>query len=295
MGMVRRFVLASASVIALTSAASAADIYRAPEGVSYKDTPYVAVSWSGFYAGVSGGYAWTGKKATVSTYAKDDIEANGYGSDLSKFTHDGGFGGGQIGYNWQQDRLVYGIEADIQGSNAHGGSTAAVQTDCDARCGLTSSATGSTSLDWFGTVRARLGLAVADRGLVYATGGFAYGGVKDRLSLTTDDSVELGVSDVQHFTSNREDIKTGYVLGAGFEYFILPAWSLKAEYQYLNLGDSARRIDLSYSTGNKELPTAAVPGPETHSFGAGLSSDHSYNTVRLGLNYHIGYTYEPLK
>ena len=47
-----------ASVIAIVSA-NAADMYRAPEGVSYKDTP-VFETWAGPYVGINGGYAWGG-------------------------------------------------------------------------------------------------------------------------------------------------------------------------------------------------------------------------------------------
>jgi hypothetical protein len=41
------------SVAALASS-NAADMYRAPAAVGYKDTPYVTANWSGWYAGVNG-------------------------------------------------------------------------------------------------------------------------------------------------------------------------------------------------------------------------------------------------
>ena len=59
--MIRQIVLAFVSVIALTAAASAADMYvpgPAPAGPgSYKDAPWLP-SWTGFYVGVQGGGAW---------------------------------------------------------------------------------------------------------------------------------------------------------------------------------------------------------------------------------------------
>ena len=84
------------------SSALAADVYRVPEGAGgYKDGPAYVAGWSGFYAGVNGGYAFDAR----------DRHAG--------ILDEGGFGGGQIGYNWQgilHPRLVLGIEADIQGT-----------------------------------------------------------------------------------------------------------------------------------------------------------------------------------
>ena len=56
--MFRRVILAGASVIALTAAANAADLSPAPSAVSYKDTPFYGVNWTGLYVGVNGGYGW---------------------------------------------------------------------------------------------------------------------------------------------------------------------------------------------------------------------------------------------
>ena len=91
--------LSLTSILALP--ANAADIYRG----GLKDGPpppvYVAAPiWSGFYIGVNGGYGWTANDGPLAP--------------------EGGFGGGQIGYNWQglfgYSPWVIGIEADIQGA-----------------------------------------------------------------------------------------------------------------------------------------------------------------------------------
>src|SRR5262249_17791268 len=136
---------------ALPSFANAADIYRPGPGGGYKDEPgYVGVNWSGFYIGVNGGYGWT-----ANTDSAFDLKPAG------------GFGGGQIGYNWQGGfglgrAWVFGIEADIQGADI---------SDKDVF--------GDRSkMDMFGTVRGRVGYAFGPA-LVYATGGFAYGNVEN--------------------------------------------------------------------------------------------------------------------
>src|SRR5262249_36644937 len=125
----------------------------------------------------------------------------------------GGFGGGQIGYNWQggwHPNLVLGVEADIQGAGIE---------DRDANdFGFIGS-----KLGWFGTVRGRLGYA-KEGTLLYVTGGFAYGGLDKSF-------FECGNVD---FRFNRT--VTGYVIGGGIETKLSGAWSLKGEYQYLNFG-----------------------------------------------------------
>ncbi len=260
--MIRRIVVASISIIALSAAANAADIYApspsAPWG-GYKDA-YTPI-WVGFYGGVNGGYAWGGT-STVS-----DSEFIGGALQAEAITHfnpSGGFGGGQIGYNWQgiwHPHLVLGIEADIQGADIDGSGTATLDP--------THFAHGTSRLDWFGTLRGRLGYA-CDRTLFYATGGLAFGGIHDTLSKL--DGAGTGFA-------SKSDTATGFVVGGGVEYAISPTWSLKAEYQFIDLGKDTLSAD------------SVVPAV----FLAQLDANHTYNTVRVGVNYHLLPDYEPLK
>ena len=162
--------------------ASAADLGRG----GYLDGPvYASVDmWNGFYGGVNVG--------------------GGGSANSGDLSPSGGFGGGQIGYNWQGvlglgSQWVLGIEADIQGS------------------GIEDSAFGvKSSLNWFGTVRGRIGYAFGQT-LVYGTGGLAFGEVENT-----------------PFTETQ----TGYAVGAGVEYKFNPAWSIKGEYQFISLDAS---------------------------------------------------------
>jgi outer membrane immunogenic protein len=226
------------SVVAIASA-NAADMYRAAPAGSYKDGPVYApvATWTGFYVGVNGGYGWTPNASVL-------------GAD---FSPSGGFGGGQIGYNWQGafglgSHLVLGVEADIQGSGISD----------NVGFGFASE---ENTLNWFGTVRGRIGYAM-DRTLIYFTGGFAFGEVESK----------------GHFLRTPFDVtetQTGYVLGGGLEYKINPAWSIKGEYQFLSL-------DASDLNGAGPLNDGGTDRSEVH-------------TVRVGLNYHVGQGYEPLK
>lgn len=130
------------------------------------------------------------------------IGANaGYGWGTSNFSDPGGFiGGFQAGYNFQfGSPFVLGVETDINFSGM---------------------SAGSYSLDYFGTVRARLGYSF-DRVLVYGTGGFAYG---------------QGSADFFGLSSTAT--QTGWTIGAGAEVGFDRNWSAKLEYLYVDMGSS---------------------------------------------------------
>ena len=117
--MKKVFVATVLAVVALSSAASAADINnydRVPARVT-------AYNWQGFYLGANLGYQWG--KVTNSA-----INPSGF------------LGGAQMGYNWQNGQLVYGLETDIQLSGAD-----------DSSAGV------KFSNPWFGTFRGRGGFA----------------------------------------------------------------------------------------------------------------------------------------
>ncbi|MGO9172828.1 MAG: outer membrane protein [Rhodomicrobium sp.] len=243
------------STIALAPvAAHAADLYRSsPPPPSYAPpAAYVdSYSWAGFYAGINGGYGWS-----------DGGNSIGYndGDQSSRAQPQGGFGGGQIGYNFQSGSFVYGVETDFQGGDLS-----------DRVTGLTANGndfSSRESVDWFGTVRGRLGYAFG-RTLIYGTGGFAYGDVRQHAFVTDGtDSVSLRNSGVQ----------TGYTAGGGIEYKITPAWSLKGEYQYIDLGSEKLS---GFDNGNTAVTSSGL--------------DTSFSTVKIGLNYRFGGGAEPLK
>ena len=254
--------LGAASAAALFSSAFGADMYSAPEAAGgYKDGPLPFVSWAGFYAGINGGGAWGDSKDLIFT---DEVPGSG---DAGKFQSTGGFGGGQIGYNWQglwHPHLVLGVEADIQGAGI---------SDHFVRSASyfgTTTFDGKQDADFFGTVRGRIGYAF-DKVLVYGTGGFAYGGVNTRINLTNNPP--------SGFTNNLSNnaTLTGYAAGGGVEYKITPQWSVKAEYQFIDLGD--QRL----SNAASDLLTDRT------------KVEDNFHTVRVGINYFFLPGYEPLK
>jgi len=81
-------------------------------------------------------------------------------------------GGGQAGYNWQRGTWLFGLEADIQGSDEHARADVCTVAGCPPGSTLF---TANYKLDWFGTARGRVGFLPSERVLLYATGGLAYG------------------------------------------------------------------------------------------------------------------------
>jgi outer membrane immunogenic protein len=118
---------------------------------------------------------------------------------LAQARDDGFVGGGQVGYNYQIGSFAVGLEADIQW--AHLGSNGTATANFALPAGFATAGTAG-GIDWFGTVRARAGVALG-QALVYATGGFAFGGA--------DDDNNFGFV-------NDDDVRTGWALGGGVEW-----------------------------------------------------------------------------
>src|SRR4051812_29889795 len=110
--MKRIFIGIAAVASLLATNAFGADLAARPytKGPAMVDLGY---NWTGFYAGLNGGYSWGRSRATA-------VPATPFGVAIGHDV-DGGLGGGQIGYNWQLDRTwVLGLEADIQGTGERG-------------------------------------------------------------------------------------------------------------------------------------------------------------------------------
>ena len=172
---------------------------------SIKDEPVYACpfSWTGFYVGAQIGYAWG---------SVDAVSGPITGFDQSySYDADGVVGGGHVGDNWQRDRFVIGVEADIEASDI-------------SETGIGSLGyTHQTSVDWLGSVRGRLGVAM-DRTLFYATAGWAFGDVEVTKATAPGFASSASYSDVRH--------------GAGIEQAFTDRISGRIEYRYTDLGES---------------------------------------------------------
>jgi outer membrane immunogenic protein len=240
--------------------------------------------WTGFYAGINGGFggeSGLGFRDRLFTVASPSTVVSSFtgSADIT-----GGFGGGQAGYNFQYGNFVYGIETDIQGSDLQGhGSAASISVGPAGVPVVGRFANADLRVDYFGTVRGRLGYAWGGV-LLYATGGFAYGGVKESLRLTSSTATATTVTNI--VSNNNTD--TGWTAGGGVEFKISPSLSLKGEYQFISLGSHTTGTGLLTTTGLAPCDTAGSCGHN------GNFKNVEFNTVRVGLNYYFNTPYQPL-
>jgi outer membrane immunogenic protein len=288
--MIKTLILASAATALLAGAASAADLPRRAAPPVFVPVP--VFTWTGFYAGFNAGYGFDASDRGTNVYNNvfpnlvrggPNLLAGAGGPSqvaYSNNSNEGFTGGGQIGYNYQftpGSGVVVGIEADAQyvdfGRSRNnfvltpGFAPVAGVTFVDPR--------GTASLDYFGTVRGRLGYAF-DRVLVYGTGGFAYGAGSNERSFGG-------------FRGN-DDFRTGYAAGGGIEYalptdsflnfFRSSAVTLKVEGLYVNLENNNRNAGVYAVDTNGVL--YRQPGFTNRNSGA------EFAVVRAGLNYKFG-------
>ena len=281
--------------IAFAGSALAADLPRraAPPPVFQ---PVPVFTWTGFYAGFNAGYGFgTGDNNNNPTVigvngASGLVAPGGVAAvAFNNRRNDEGFvGGGQIGYNYQLTPgagVVIGIEADAQyvdfGRDRNRFSVAPGSTPFLAGTQIFNP-NGLSGLDFFGTVRGRLGYAF-DRTLVYGTGGFAYGSGGGR-------EFGTGVS--------SDDFQTGWAAGGGIEYalptdsflnfFKSSAVTLKVEGLYVNL-DRGNRLNGAFgATPAGNLVYTTSPGVVLASGNLARQRETEFAVVRAGLNYKFG-------
>src|SRR5262249_34910366 len=168
--------------------------YKGPTGFGspmFYKAPLLAAaawSWAGPYVGVNLGYS-AGKSKTDVTFNDATLGTPLFASGSSD-TLNGAIGGAQAGYNWLAGNWVAGIEADLQKS----GQGATPRYVCPgAVCNptavgfdapVTADFAQGHRLDWFGTVRARLGTAMTPDVIAYATGGLAVGSIRTTVNLS---------------------------------------------------------------------------------------------------------------
>ncbi len=226
-------------------------------GGSAHSVPALAGSatWSGPYAGVSGGGGWgqqsqsggftelSIKTSTITVTSTTEEFADG------NYNLSGGLVGGGIGYNFQSDRAIYGIEGDASWADISGSGTCGFG-------GVTPHACGG-DIGGLETLRARLGYdlgtVVPSLGdmMMFTAGGLAVGQVHAWDAL-------LGAS--------GDKTAAGWTIGGGVEAMLGTNWSVKLEYLYIDLGDPA-------------VFTAIPPNPEHVATTA--------NVVRIGFDYHF--------
>ena len=206
------------SVFAATAlSAGAIEIASAQDILHMIYAPAPVANWTGFYIGGNFGYGWAKDSSTATSSVP--------GTAASSFTMKGTIAGGQLGMNVQLGKWVLGIESDFQGSwqKLDGPGNA---TNLNNSVGFAPPTNDTTSMDWFGTTRGRLGVA-ADRFLVYGTAGLAYASVRTQASTAG-------------FTIIKDSpVKIGWAAGGGIETMVGQNWIIRGEYLHLDFGGSS--------------------------------------------------------
>jgi outer membrane immunogenic protein len=235
----KKLLLASVALISATATSFAADLPRRVMAPAPAAAPFVAAvpmfTWTGFYAGLHAGYAWSESTASAGAEGGLLAGATAAGSipSRSSFDTDGGIFGAQIGYNAQFGGVVAGIEGDLSWTDLGGSS----QSTATVIAPATATTTLRSDVDWLGTIRGRVGVAF-DRALVYATGGFAFGDTNYRGTIQGSGFVPPNPS----FAGSNNNIQTGYAVGAGVEYAFTNNLTVKAEWLYYDLGRETVRV-----------------------------------------------------
>jgi outer membrane immunogenic protein len=196
-------------------------------------------SWSGFYIGGEVGWA----------HANGSVSDSLFGLSVDS-SHDGFLGGGVVGFNYQTSNIVFGVEGDFDW-------TSLSATGSGTFIPGVGVLQASAKTDWISSLAGRVGIAVADRALLYVKGGGAW--VQNSATIA---NLTTGVSASASNTNN------GWLLGGGLEYAFASSWSAKVEFDYINLRSF---------TWNSVL----FPG-ET------FTASRNISELKVGLNYRFG-------
>lgn len=219
---------------------------------SAQDTKY---NWTGAYAGAHVGYAW-GDASVKDT-------DGGVAPGPFNYSAGGAFGGGTLGYNYQIQSIVLGVEGDIgymdlSGSRKLPSSDPAYHQNLNTDGGL------------YGVIGGRAGILITPATLLYAKGGFAfYDGEADQASTKP------------WYKATGTSTFTGYAVGGGVEHYITKDISLKIEYLHFGFGDEG---------GYQTKVTSSLPAADDGTpVGTKFHNVHSLDadSVKLGIAYHF--------
>jgi outer membrane immunogenic protein len=227
----KKLLLASVGVLALSVPSYAADLAARPYTKAPPPVVAPVPSWNGFYIGGFGGYGWSNEISVGNVFIG--------GTRVTTDELNGAFGGGTIGFNWQApgSQFVWGIEVDVAGSDIGAGDSNGLVSARDR-------------IDVFGSVTGRLGVAF-NSALLYVKGGYGW----------ANNQIDVDAFGVNVFS--QSNTHSGWTVGAGLEYLFAPNWSAKVEYQYYDFGSQ------NYASGI--VPGGIDLGASIHTVKAGIN------------------------
>jgi outer membrane immunogenic protein len=230
------------SVLALagsTFTAAAADLGR-PIGKAPVMAPPVIFNWTGFYVGVGLGARWDENEWVTTCLAPVALGVATCPNDVFAgttrinnanpvtFEPDVGFRvSGYVGYNWQFQNWVLGVEGDVAWAD-NSAAVAGIPGTWSATFGPgLDTAAVADKLD--ASFRGRVGYLFAPQALLYVTGGVAW--LEKEVAAACAGTFPVGwcVTTQAQSDSNHH---IGWTVGGGIEWMLTPNWILRAEYRY---------------------------------------------------------------
>jgi outer membrane immunogenic protein len=283
--------VAGSALLTGIATASAADMAYKAAPVPMAPAPF---SWTGFYIGANIGGGWTGNnggsdfgpvfppfivlapQAAIPTLIPGQLDVlNGGGR------RDGVIGGGQVGYNWQINQFVLGVEADAVGTGLNGSSATATRSFGPPILLATVNQTVTVDfgrIDWMASFRGRAGFAV-DRALFYVTGGAAvaeFGGSTTTVVNGPGIAIPAGTFVA---TNGGNSTRWGWTIGGGIEWAFSQNWSVAGEYRHTDFGNRAITFDIPSGL-------AAAPIFATGTSSSRLTVDQA--TARINYRFNWG-------
>jgi outer membrane immunogenic protein len=185
-------------------------------------------TWSGLYVGLFAGYGWGRARATEPTDPALVFPFYNGTNDPYSFNVSGFFGGGTIGYNVQSGALVYGLEGEVGYLGLRGSE---IDPNGTIFFGTPDTVTTFKS-DAYGALYGRLGF-VQGAALFYGKGGVA---ALNARATTIDPCAGTPGCGTTTLNMTGSKVMIGWSAGAGVEWMLSPAWSVKAEYAFFDFG-----------------------------------------------------------
>lgn len=228
-----------------------------------------STNWTGFYLGATAGSTlgyFNTQTSTTEGPVLDAIQAAEVNRIGNQNMHSNGFLTGiEGGYNWQCNKILFGFESDIQSLslNASDNSGAILYPNDPNSHFVVSSYANS---NWLFTARPRIGF-ISNNCLIYATGGLGLAYLQNDFLFTNNhDALE---------SRRVNQVKPGYVVGAGVEAGLTDHISFKAEYLFSHFSETN-----AYNMNHDILAGQTFSN-------SGSLKDH---TIRVGINYHFSDT-----
>jgi outer membrane immunogenic protein len=207
-----------------------------PSGKEMKEVapaPPPECNWSGFYIGLNVGGNWGHAENTDVDDYNFDLKPWGYHSS-------GVVAGGQVGYNYQWNWVVLGIEGDFGYMDIDG---TGQEPD---RFFQRNDTFGHSESDFYTTIRGRLGVAWG-HWLFYGTGG----GIGLNWDTRVTDDCFTGPCGAGTIDAHKQEFDWGWVAGGGLEYMLDCHWTIRAEYlRYIMDEQSFSGTDFLFGTTN---------------------------------------------